>query len=160
MLAARNRKLGAPLGESELEDLAQETVIAIWQRLPEFNGAAPLEAWCWGFCRVALLRKLRGARRYTAMIERAGNELRPRDEAEQALHDPDEHVLLNRALERLECEEIAVLRLKHYDEMTFEDVGVRLAISVNTAKTRYYRALSKLREFVGRARPARERSSP
>ena len=42
-----------------------------------------------------------------------------------------------------------VLQLKHIEGLTFDQIGERLAISPNTAKTRYYRGLDKLRGRLG-----------
>jgi DNA-directed RNA polymerase specialized sigma24 family protein len=40
------------------------------------------------------------------------------------------------------------VRLKHLAELTFADIGVRLGMSENTAKSLYYRGLVKLRELL------------
>ena len=44
--------------------------------------------------------------------------------------------------------ESEVIRLKHFAQMTFEEIAERLGISANTAKTRYYRGLERLRGWL------------
>jgi RNA polymerase sigma-70 factor (ECF subfamily) len=159
MLAARNRKLGSPLESAELEDVAQETIIALWSRLGTYDGRTPLEAWCWGFCRVALLTGIRTKRRRDDSVLRAGHALRTSDAQEPHEAVDDEHELLRLGLAELPRSESEVVELKHFGDLTFDDIGRRLAISANTAKTRYYRALTKLRTFLGR-RASGSRGAP
>src|SRR5688500_8604463 len=44
-LAARNAQLGSPLRTEEIEDVAQDTVISVWRKLPEYRAEAKLETW-------------------------------------------------------------------------------------------------------------------
>lgn len=41
-----------------------------------------------------------------------------------------------------------MIELKQFEELTFESTAERLDISVNTARTRYYRGLNKLRTLL------------
>lgn len=40
------------------------------------------------------------------------------------------------------------MRLHHYEQLNFEEIGVRVGRPANTVKTRYHRALAKLREWI------------
>jgi RNA polymerase sigma factor (sigma-70 family) len=57
---------------------------------------------------------------------------------------------LYQSLDRLDAEEARVVSLKHFQNMTFEEISARTQISENTLKTRYYRGLRKLRHFLTR----------
>jgi RNA polymerase sigma-70 factor (ECF subfamily) len=48
------------------------------------------------------------------------------------------------AIDGLNEEDRAIVELKHFCELKFDEVARRLDIPVNTAKTRFYRALEKL----------------
>lgn len=50
------------------------------------------------------------------------------------------------ALTELDDEDRAIVVLKHWGDLRFKDIAARLGIPVNTAKTRFYRALKKLGE--------------
>ena len=70
--------------------------------------------------------------------------------------DPDEETLRNElaaALSELPPEQRAVTHLKLWEGLTFEEIAVVLAISPNTAASRYRYALDKLR---GQLRPLYE----
>jgi RNA polymerase sigma factor (sigma-70 family) len=54
--------------------------------------------------------------------------------------------VLHEALARLDPLEADVIRMKHFEDLTFETIGARRAISVNTVKTRYYRGIRHLQD--------------
>lgn len=153
ILAARNRKLGRVLDEHELADLAQDTTILIWRKLGSYAGRASIETWVY---RISCLELMNSFRK---KLRRA-----PQTEGEEALpdvgaHDPPsrvdyEHVYAS--LERLGPPESDIVRLKHFEGLTFEEIGERLQISPNTAKTQYYRGLERLRGFLA----SQEEESP
>lgn len=138
------RRLRRPIPEADLQDLAQDTAFALWRKLDRFDGRASLETWAYRFCTLQLLAFLRRS-------ERRMNLVGEPEVLEDALNDarsdgrPEPTVDLETALATLDEEELEVVRAKHFDALTFEAVGTRIGASANTAKTRYYRALLKLR---------------
>lgn len=137
---ARNRRLGRPLTPEDLADLAQETFVVIWKKLGTFRGEAPLEAWVHRFCVLTLMNSVRRASyRHTDELFDVH-----RDESPDPTERLDDEVLIE-ALEGLPEDEAVVLRLKHFEDLAFPEIGRRLEISPNTAKTRYYRGLDRLR---------------
>ena len=53
---------------------------------------------------------------------------------------------LNVALRRLSARQRAVFTLRHYDEMSLEEIGNILGLDVGTVKAHMFRAIGKLRE--------------
>ena len=144
MLAAINRRSGSALREQELQDVAQDTLALVWRKLANYAGLATLETWSFRFCAL----ELRNAARRMRRSEPAGE---PSREAapnvrEAAPFEPLDFESLYAALDRIPTAEASVVRLKHFEQLTFEAIGARLAISPNTAKTTYYRAIDRLRE--------------
>lgn len=140
MLADRNRRMGSPLDEGDLLDVAQETAAAVWRKLPDYAGRAALETWVYRFAYLELMLRLRRRRRRPGSLEDVQAE--PQAAAEPAAFEYEE---LHRCLDELPDDEAEIVRLKHYDDLTFEEVGALRSISPNTAKTRYYRGILKLR---------------
>lgn len=150
MIAVRNNRAGAPLSETELEDLAQDVVTAVWRKLGSFDGRARLETWVYQFCYLEFLRRLRSLRnRPRAVGEPVGDEVEERRPASSRASEYEE---LHRCFAELSSAEAGILRLKHFEDLTFEEIGARLDLSPNTVKTRYYRALGKLRRRMGQSR--------
>ena len=144
ILAALNTKMGRPLDEHDLADLTQDTLLVVIKKLDQFAAHAPLESWVYRICALELMNEVRRKRRLQSRNRRITSERQPT--AEMAT-DEFEHI--HRALDRLGGHDADVVRLKHFEELTFEEIGDRLAISPNTAKTRYYRGISKLESYLG-----------
>lgn len=148
MLAAKNAEFGSPLSAADLEDLAQDTILVIWRKLAAYDGSCLLETWTFRFCFLELLKRLRGRRRGSGAI---GAQFADQPAATDRAVLPFEEVHLG--LEQLPGEEADIVRLKHFEDLTFADIGVRLGLSANTAKTRYYRAIRKLRALLREITP-------
>jgi RNA polymerase sigma factor (sigma-70 family) len=149
-LTAKNTSFGTPLNAQELEDTIQNTLLALWDKLASFAGRGSLESWAYRFSYLELLNRLQSLRRRPRFLEDLGpgGEVEP---AAEAARDPFEHEQLYRALERLEAAAADLLRAKHLEELTFEEIAAREGVPVNTVKTRYYRALERLRLSLGAA---------
>jgi RNA polymerase sigma-70 factor (ECF subfamily) len=146
ILDVLNTRLGRPLNDHDLADLAQDTLILVWKKLPSFAGEATLETWVFGVARLELMNAVRKIRRRTDVSRPLDTERleAPVVERESKL----DYAVLHEALARLDPLEADVIRLKHFDDMTFETIGARRNISVNTAKTRYYRGIRHLHDVL------------
>jgi len=129
--------------EQEIGDLVQSVLASVWRRLPDFGGHAALESWVYPFCVHELMNANRRRRRRPWRSEDVPEPPAPPGPDPAWLHD-DVHA----ALERLGADEAEVIRRKHFEGLTFEEISLRLRISTNTVKTRYYRALVKLRGML------------
>ncbi len=149
ILSVLNRRLGTQLDEHDLADLAQDTVVLVWRKLDAFDGSCTLETWAYGIARLeymnALRRKLR-ARRNALELDVADSEAEQPSPAADGLAREE----LEGWLSELDPEESAVVRKKHFEGKTFEELAEELGISPNTAKTRYYRGIRGLQRKLGR----------
>lgn len=149
VLDARNRRLGAPLRDHELEDVLQDTVTKIWEHLPRFRGHAALDTWMYPIAVRTLSNALRERRNRGAWLPR-DRDVDP-DQLLAAEEDlAAESESLTQALDELTPERARVVRMRHLDEASFDEIGVRLGVPPGTAKTWYYRAISALRERLAR----------
>ena len=69
--------------------------------------------------------------------------------------DADETLLVIASLDRLAPADAEVLRLKHFEDLTLEAIARRTGSALNTVKSRYYRALDRLRRSVAAQRGER-----
>ncbi len=148
-VAARNAQMGRPLGNESIEDLVQDVLAVVWRKLPAFQGEAGLETWVYQFCEFELRNAIRRA---VPKRARSLEDLEDKDEvgsqepANSAAGDDLESVYV--AMQRLSAAEARIMRLKHFEALTFEAIALRLSMSQSTIKTRYYRALDKLRRHL------------
>lgn len=146
MVRSQNRKISARLTEEDLDEAAQEALLAVWGKLAAFEGRSRLETWVYGFVVREVLRARDRARRLDRSVEWVA-EAEPQG-SEGPRVDPDEHGALHASLEQIEAVSARIIHLKHFDVLTFEEIGARLAMPTNTVKTRYYRGLARLRTLL------------
>lgn len=145
MLTVLNARAGRPLGPHDLEDLTQDTWIAVWRGLPTYEGYSSLESWVFRCCHRALLGRLRRPVRWSA---KDAVEV-PEPSAPQT---PERHDEVYPALERLDERSRRVIELKHFEDLTFEEIGERLSTSPNTIKSWYYQAIGELKRILAPTR--------
>ena len=120
------------------EDAVQEAAIKAWRKLPALRDRSAIEPWFLSIVANQCRSVLRG--RWWSVWKFP--ELR-RDRLAQ---DRDESALdLDLALGRLSMEERVPLLLHFYMDMTFEQVGRVVGISMTAARSRIYRTLDRLR---------------
>ena len=143
LLKVRNSRAGAPLDRAALEDLAQDVLASMWRRLPQYRGDASLETWTFRFCEFGFRNALR-----RHAIRRSVHSVDPEelggveDVSEESAVD---HERVTQAIDALPDTEAAIVRAKQFDDLTFDEIAARLDLSANTAKTRDYRALRRLK---------------
>ncbi|APW63601.1 sigma-70 family RNA polymerase sigma factor [Paludisphaera borealis] len=139
-------------------DLVQETFLVAHRLFHRFEGrtSAELLLWLKAILRntsAHLRRSYRTARRAAfreVPMDAASSltaDLSASDSTPSALIQREETAtMLRAATERLPARDRQVLLLKHHDELTFEEVGQRLAISTVAARKAWLRAIERLRE--------------
>jgi len=146
ILESRNSRLGSPLDEEDLKDLVQETLAVVWRKLDTYAGRSSLETWVYSYCTNQLMNAIRSKQRSPRL---AG------DDAEEMAADArrpsttfDEFELVDGCLERLDGFPAEIIRMKFFGDLTFNQIGARLGIPENSAKTHYYRGMNRLRTLV------------
>lgn len=125
----------------EAEDIVQETVTAVWQRLPEIVPATLPNYLTRAVRQNAIRRKSR--RRDFGLLDSV-------DTAEQRATRDVDPLDLEEAIESLSLPQQNVIRMKYYFGMTFREIGSTLSISTHTAASRCRYALQKLRDMLKR----------
>lgn len=122
-------------------DCTSETLLALWRhrsRLPTTDNER--RAWAYGIARKVLANHNRGR------IRRATANQALRDAAViPAAPIPDEAFTAAEALKLLSHRDQELVRLVVWEELSVADAGRALGIRPGTARTRYSRALSRLR---------------
>jgi RNA polymerase sigma-70 factor (ECF subfamily) len=154
MVRYQHQRLGGALDALELEDVVRETTLALWAKLPTFEGRSTLETWAFRFAMLEILKALQARARRASNLEAPEEHADHRDERETQTLDYDAAELRS-ALEALSPDAALVIRMRHWDEQPFERIAERTGLPLNTIKARYYRGLARLKEILER----RERST-
>ncbi len=146
MLLALNQRLGKPLPPEELEDLVQDTLLSIWQRLDRYQARATVETWAYGFCSLCFrshLRKYRLRRSRSVSID-----LGAAPAAAEGGKSNEQWLRLLRLLRELDTTQASILELKHQQRATFGEISKLLRMPQSTVKSHYYRGLECLRRLI------------
>ena len=141
---AVTRFLRARVAVDEIEDVYQETFMAVFQARHTYEPGRPLEPWLYAIARNIAADHLR--RRWSrATWEELTADLPERVEDDSPAATPDLEQLLTR-LPAAQREAFAMLKL---DGMTLEDAAGRAGVSVGALKVRAHRAYKALRKLIG-----------
>jgi RNA polymerase sigma-70 factor (ECF subfamily) len=141
---------------SIVEEVVQDTFVAVWRKPSSYRGGGEVAAWIWGIGIRRLIDRLRRRRRLPAWsaldpdnLERASRGRAGLDRsAEEQVLLGIEHGDLASALNRLAPELRAVLQATVLDGLSTSEASRLLGIPPGTVKTRLMRARAQLREAM------------
>jgi RNA polymerase sigma-70 factor (ECF subfamily) len=137
------------LGERrDAEDLAQEAFIRAYQRLAAFDAERPFGPWMRRVAANVCLNRLQ----LNVPIVVPLDEERDEDSAgtPETVHDQAERAeLLRSALVALAPHYRAVLELRHFQEMSYDEIAATLNLPVSDVKSHLFRARKILVEKLG-----------
>jgi RNA polymerase sigma factor (sigma-70 family) len=160
-LAILGRRLaGRPAGDriDRAGEALQETTVRALPKREEYEPTRPVRPWLHGIL-MKVLSEMTRALRHSPAQEQADEGARERFAADLA-RDAAETVqhLLDAAayLAKLPSELQEILRLRFFDDLSHDEIAVRLAISPGNARVRLCRALNAAKVIAG-APPREER---
>jgi len=129
---------------SEVEDVYQETLLALFQARHTYQPSRPLEPWLFAIARNVAADH---ARRYwtRASFEQLTDLIPERAAAEESSAEPRLEAAMARLPEQ-QREAFAMLKL---EGMTIEQAAARAGTSVGALKVRAHRAYKALRKIIG-----------
>lgn len=130
------------------EDMMQDVLLTVWNKAEQFDpGRASAQAWIFGIARnlkIDLLRRSRLLVQDAAISEEAPVPLADAIvEAEQASRS------IRRAIDELPEDQVAVLRLAFFEDLSHGEIEKALGVPLGTVKSRLRLALAKLRRALG-----------
>ncbi|MBA3552009.1 MAG: RNA polymerase sigma factor [Actinobacteria bacterium] len=129
---------------SIVEDVVQDTFVAVWRRAQTYRGTGEVAAWIWGIGIRRLIDRLRRPPFPAFTFERE----RAEPSAEEKVLLAIEYGDLAPALQRLSPELRAVLQARVLDGLSTREAAALLRIPAGTVKTRLMRARAQLRRSL------------
>ena len=130
---------------SNAEDAVQQTFAKLAAMQPRISQLASLNGYLRTAVRNECYRMLR-RKRARGQIHRQTFLLH---KTEWTQSHQDQHQVVEQALRSLPPEQREIIHLKLYEDMTFQQIGQTLDLSINTVASRYRYALEKLRRLLG-----------
>ncbi len=134
-------------------DLMQEVFLGVYRNLHRFRGDSSFRTWLFRIAhnKAVDLNRRKKLLSLTGGLDESGEfaggepSARPESEPDHGLAERERNRLALELLGRIPLEQRLVVELKIYQSLTFEEIAQMQEISVNTAKTRFYTALKKMR---------------
>lgn len=139
---------------SDAMDMMQEVFLGIYKNLHRFRGDAKFSSWVF---RIAHNKAIDLNRRKLLMAGQIDlDAIQDSLAADETIgSEPDRELIKSQAnyeismlLHQLPAEQRLSVEMKIYQSLTFEEIAIIQEISENTAKTRFYTALRKLKAAV------------
>lgn len=135
------------LGETEAEEIVQDTFVAVWQNRESFDATrGSFRPWLYQIVRNRIANALRHRRRERAFEERAVTEPEFSDApaADEARWNAWRSRQVRAAVKALPPAQARALSLAFFDELSHEQVASMLGVPLGTAKTRIRGGLKRL----------------
>ncbi|HEX5176212.1 MAG TPA: sigma-70 family RNA polymerase sigma factor [Chthoniobacteraceae bacterium] len=147
-------------GETDAEDIAQQVFVRIWRSAPRYEPTAKFTTWLFKITRNLVFNELRRRRRHAAFsLDRTidDDDERPMHTADHTSKAPDSLLLdeemqaaIQAAIDELpEVQRMAIV-LRRYDDISYEEIGEILDLSVPAVKSVIFRARTELRQKLQR----------
>jgi RNA polymerase sigma factor (sigma-70 family) len=130
------------------DELVQRTLLACTQSVARFEGRSTFRTYLFGIARNQYLM-FRRAEAYSG-AEPVTQTTLPEESPSQLVAVRQEHVLLMRALERVEPDFALVLRKFYWEEHSLEEISEELGIPLGTVKSRLSRGRGSLKAHLAR----------
>lgn len=148
-----NQGLRLTGNSSDALDLVQEVFLGVYRNLHRFRGDAKFSSWVFRIAHNKAVDLNRRKRLLSSSLTREDDEIDTLQELPaDPIFEPDLQTIANernrqivRMMSLLPMDQKLVIELKIFQSLTFEEIAEMQEISVNTAKTRFYTALKKLK---------------
>ncbi len=141
----------------DADDVLQDTLLAIAEHLPEFEGRSSLRSWAFALTRSACARRRRGLKNKPHVRDDASDVADASASPEDRAAGRELAGALSRALDALPEEQREVILLRDVEDLTAPEAAAAIGISVDAVKSRLHRARSSLRTALA---PVLERDAP
>ena len=130
-----------------IEEVLNDTLLAVWRRPDSFNGGSKLSTWIFA---IAYRKASRARSRLDEPLEGEEAESRASDEGapEQQLGRHQLHEVLRSAMQRLSADHRAAVDLTYFYELGYKEIAEIMDCPVDTVKTRVFHARRLLRKSL------------
>jgi len=130
----------------DAQDILQDVLLLIFRKLHTFRGDASMTTWVFRISSTRAIDFIRQSRRRPT--EALDEKLATKESPLAFTQRQAEIDALGHALDQLPAEQRQVVILKEIDGLTFREISEITQIPENTAKTRMYTSLRKLRDIL------------
>jgi RNA polymerase sigma-70 factor (ECF subfamily) len=130
-----------------VEEVLNDTMIAVWEKPGSFRGASKLSTWIFG---IAYRKAMKALRRLDEAVEYQPVEVADDDAIsphEKSWCGERERLLLE-AMQQLSADHRAVVDLTYFHEMSYREIAEVMGCPIDTVKTRMFHARRHLKRLL------------
>jgi RNA polymerase sigma-70 factor (ECF subfamily) len=134
-------------------DLAQETFVCAFNALASFDRTRPFAPWIHRIATNTALNWLERKRVPTVPLEHDDSDHAPEipdesNEPERVVLASEQNAHVRRAILTLTPRQRAVIELRHFQDLTYEEIAATLGVPLSDVKSDLFRARQQLRQFL------------
>ena len=130
----------------DAKDLMQDIFISVFRNLSTYKGTGSFKSWLFRIAHYRCIEFYRRRKPQVSLDETPEADTREnRVSPEVSALCQQDQLELMQAMQQLPVSQRAVVELKFFGQFTFDEIAEQLGVSANTAKSRLYTALGKLR---------------
>lgn len=139
------RMMGA---QQPAEDMTQEAFLRAYERLHTFDSARPFGPWIRTIATNHCLNNLKRKQPVLVPLDDSQSQGDPNTNPEKRALRREQADKVRRAMQQLSPADRAVMELRHFQGMRYEEIAGELGLSVGAVKSRLYRARKELAEIL------------
>jgi RNA polymerase sigma-70 factor (ECF subfamily) len=132
-------------------DLAQETFVHAYQALASFDATRPFAPWIRRIATNLALNWLERNRVSLVSLESEAEDISSPDhscEPERAYLELEQTDVVRRAILSLSLRQRAMIELRHFQELSYQDISATLHLPLSDVKSDLFRARQRLRAYL------------
>lgn len=134
--------------QQDAADLVQESFIKIYYRLGKFDGKGSFSSWMYRVAINHCMDEFRKKRYKMEQIEIREDDIMDFHHPEVIFLKKEKNRQLEKLIESLPKEERMILLLRYVNELSYNEIGEIMSLSLSTVRNKLHRAKKKLRETI------------
>lgn len=137
------------IDHDDADDLLQNSLIKIWNALPDFREESKLYTWLYRIATNEVLTFLKKKRlRSFLSLSDYSKQLENQLEADVYFNGDKTQLALQKAILRLPEKQRLVFNMRYFEEMKYEEMSDILGTSVGALKASYHHASQKIHDYL------------
>jgi RNA polymerase sigma-70 factor (ECF subfamily) len=130
-----------------VEEVFNDTMMVVWDRLDSFNGASKLSTWIFA---ISYRKAMKALQRSDDPVEDKDGEARPSLDAGPEDHAGQRRIqeVLLQCMDELSADHRAVVDLTYFHEMGYREIADVMGCPIDTVKTRMFHARRHLKKML------------
>lgn len=135
-------------GVNDVDDLLQETFVKVYVNLARYNPDYTFGQWVYTIARNTFIDFVRKRQDDLPIDERFTSPASPAPNPEESVINLQQRSQIERSLERLTPRYRLLIRMRFFEEYSYEEIAVKLSLPLGTVKTQIHRARGQMCRMI------------